>query len=139
MKSIIPVLQHGLTNLTNPQDILIYILRHFTQMPSGTTDSFYSMELSLTTLYAESGNDKLIFENKVITALTEALNRIFGTGSSIEVKAYMGESEQDKNSIFIEMSVFVNGVMYSTSNVVNLSKDLDKKMSLNNNGEINYL
>lgn len=140
MKPIIPVLQHGLTNLTNPQDILLYLLRHFVYMPSGTTDSFYLMELSLTTIYAESGSEKIVFESRVITVLTEALERIFGSGSGIEVKAHMGDLDSsDKYKLFIEMSIYVDGVSYSTANSVNINNSSDRKMTLYINGEIAYL
>lgn len=129
---VCPILQLGVSYLETPQDIMLYVLRHFIYAPKGINDTFNKLEVSLSYIDAEFGGEIQPVLNHIQYRLVDALNHYF-QGNNPSVTAKMEKEDDKYYSISIKMEVVIDGKYYSTINGINIDKANNNKIILNEN------
>lgn len=131
---ICPILQLSINYLTSPQDIMLYVLRHYIYTPKGINDTFNTLEKSLVYSDALLNSDKIGLANKIKKDLVFILNRYFPDYTPIVNVEFENESGSFFN-IKIQMEITIDGNFFTTENVIQIDKKSKSKIILENDGE----
>jgi len=136
---ICPILQLGINYLENPQDIMLYVLRHFVYSPKGINDTFNKYEISLNYIDAEFNSSIQPVLNNIQYKLTEALSRYF-PGYDPYVTATIEKEDDKYYNLKIKIEIVIDGEYYSTVNGINIDRTKNNKIILIDNikGEDNF-
>jgi hypothetical protein len=114
--------------LEDPREQIVYILRHFTSIPSGVSNTFSNEEISFHKLNAEHGNDSNSLASAVSRQLTTVYERIFPNNNVIVVCTPIAIDDKNYN-LSIDVQVTVNKKLVQIGSVLKISSsgqiDLD--------------
>lgn len=126
--TIIPTCHISGMMLEDPREQIVYILRHFTSIPSGVSNTFSNEEISFHKLNAEHGNDSNSLASAVSRQLTTVYERIFPNNNVIVVCTPIAIDDKNYN-LSIDVQVTVNKKLVQIGSVLKISSsgqiDLD--------------
>ena len=129
MKPFIPVLMSEISKLTDPLDIIKYVLRSYTHLPKNINDTFHDQEISFRWDDADVGHNKEMIKGRVSSSLTEALTRYFPNASIIDVTTNTEDIDDVRYSVIIDIVVIINDRSYVLSD----------NFVVNNDGTLAYI
>lgn len=114
------------THITDPSQILSYIMRQYASVPKNATKTWVAETISLAhdlSTYGQDTQDNL--ESAIKKSLTSVLDRIFGGGTSVVVTRTKKDSYYN---LLISVSVRYKGSGYT----------FDKSISVDDTGHLMY-
>lgn len=130
MKPIIPVLMSDIQQLSQPVDIIKYILQWYTHTPKNINDTFASDEISFRYDDATSGHNPELIKEVVRTRLMYILKKYFPTGS-LTVEVTTTPVDEVRYNITIDILVIIDKVPYSLSNDYSVDSEGNLEYKLN--------
>ena len=118
----------SVTFLTNPPDVIAYVLRHFCSSPKSVNETLIEYTISMMDIISRYGDDVDAVCVQTIQSLTQAFTNIYGVGSTT-VEATPQTSDNVNYSIEINVSITYNGQTYSIANTV--TTDSNGRLILN--------
>lgn len=106
------------TYLTDPTDIVPYIIRHYASVPKSTTHMWTNEVVSLRDTITQFQNTPDSLRRQIVNDLTEVFNRIFqnsGTNVSVDIEDIENNTAYN---IIIEVTVFQNNFPFTLSNII---------------------
>lgn len=86
MTPIIPTLHAVVGVISNPQEVIAYLVRHFVTNPGGTSSTVEEETLSIQKLASYYGNDKNTMAGAAQEQLSTAISRFYpGQGINVDV------------------------------------------------------
>ena len=119
----IPVLMSDISQLTNPTDIIKYVLWAYTSMPKFINDTFTAGEISFIYDVAAVDYDADRLVNLATNNLTMVLNKYF-QNASVNVNISVDWLDDVRYELTIQILVSMNGQTYS----------LDQNVEVDSNG-----
>jgi len=119
----IPVLMSDISQLTNPTDIIKYVLWAYTSMPKFINDTFTAGEISFIYDVAAVDYDADRLVNLVTNNLTMVFNKYF-QNASVNVNISVDWLDDVRYELTIQILVSMNGQTYS----------LDQNVEVDSNG-----
>lgn len=110
---VIPVLMGDINKLTDPIDIMKYILKWYTSVPKNINDTFANEEISFRWDDASSGHNPELLKSQTSVNLRRTLAKYFPNASSVDVTVEVEQIDDVRYSIIIDMLVVNNSIPYS--------------------------
>ncbi len=110
---IIPVLMGDINRLTDPIDIMKYILKWYTSVPKNINDTFANEEVSFRWDDASSGHNPDQLKSQVSINLRRVLSKYFPNASSVDVDVKVEQIDDVRYNVVIDMLVVNNSIPYS--------------------------
>lgn len=121
MPAVIPTMHISGPLLENPSEMIVYILRHFTSIPSGISNTFTDKEISFQKLKAQYGHDGKSLASATANTLSKLLNRIFKDDTiAVECKA-ITIPDTSRYNISIDISMVKNNEAVNISGVLKIT------------------
>jgi hypothetical protein len=117
---VIPTLMGDINRLSDPIDIMKYILKWYTSVPKNINDTFATDEISFRWDDASSGHNPDQLKSQVSSNLKRTLSKYFPNASSIDVDVTTEQIDDVRYSIIIDMLVVNNGVPYNLTDTYNV-------------------
>lgn len=120
---IIPTMHLSAPYLEDPREQIMYVLRHFTSIPSGISKSFIPYEISFQKLNARHSGNLSGLCDAVSNTLTNTYKRIFPNADSINVNANPVDIDGTRYNISIDISIVIDNEIVDFSSIVNITSD----------------
>lgn len=108
------------TLLTDPSQILAYVIRQFCTTPQHISTLYYQNVISLGDLISRSGNDANAVAGPAQTALMQVLNAIFGSGAA-SVSTEINQLTDASYSLVLVVQVVYQGQVYGVTPTVQVT------------------
>jgi len=119
--AFIPVLMSDIKQLTQPVDIMKYIIWEYTSIPKNINDTFNEKEISFIFDAASVDGDPEALSNTVRGNLSGILSSYFPTGTnSVDVEVEWVDSV--RYNLTIDMLVVINSTPYRITNTFQVDK-----------------
>jgi len=122
-KAIVPVLSSSSKNLSDPTDIIEYLLRYYFHTPKNISDTLNAGEISFRYDEASYSGDPIELRKVVERALGTVLNRYFGNADNLTVSVTIEKVDEGNYNIVIDISVVISGIRYSIDKNIKVDKD----------------
>lgn len=122
MQPVIPVLMADINRLSQPIDIIKYILQWYTHTPKNINDTFADQEISFRFDDATAGHNPEEIKTVVRVRLLNTLKKYFPTGT-VTVDVTTTAVDDVRYNINIDILVILDGTPYSLSNNYVVDKD----------------
>ncbi len=120
---MIPVLMSDVSQLTNPVDIIKYVLMYYMNTPKNINDTFNSQEISFRWDDADVGSNKDLLKGRAQSALEGTLRRYFPDAKVVDVTVNTDDLDEVRYSVVIDILVVIGTDSYSISNNFEVTKD----------------
>lgn len=129
--TVIPTMHLSASYLTDPKEKVVYVLRHFTSIPSGISNTFSDEEISMQRLRARYGHNAQTMAKSTKDELLSVLERTF-PDDKVTVECEPKYSDEVRYDL--EISVFLtnkNGNMEYVSGDITVTSDGQIQLELN--------
>ena len=129
-KAIIPSMDSSSKNLTEPTDIIEYVLRHYFSAPKNINDTHRPGEISLRYDEAESGHDEVALAKAAERNLIMNLDKYFSEADSLSVNVASTDLGDNEFELSIDVIVTIDGTPYAIDNTVKVDSSGNLQFSL---------
>lgn len=122
-KPAIPTMHLHESFKTDPREMILYVLRHFTSIPSKASKTFIKYEASFQKLAAEYGSDSGAMSSMVSNTLTDVYGRLFSNSTSIVVDVKPVSIDESRYDLSIDVQVTLDDEVVNVRGSIKTTED----------------
>jgi hypothetical protein len=127
MTIVIPTMHISNPQLNDISEMIVYVLRHFTSIPSGISNTFSDEEISFHKLAAEAENDPKALSSITADVLRKTYTNLF-PNSEVSVQCTPNVIDESRYALAIEVQVITGDDIVQLQNYIKVNENKQVKL-----------
>jgi hypothetical protein len=127
MTIVIPTMHISNPQLNDISEMIVYVLRHFTSIPSGISNTFSDEEISFHKLAAEAENDPKALSSITADVLRKTYTNLF-PNSEVSVQCTPNVIDESRYALAIEIQVITGDDIVQLQNYIKVNENKQVKL-----------
>jgi hypothetical protein len=127
MAIIIPTMHISNPQLSDISEMIVYVLRHFTSIPSGISNTFSEEEISFHKLAAETEHDPKSLSSVTSDVLSKVYRNLF-PNSEVSVQCTPTTIDESRYALSVEIQVITDDDVVQLQNYIKVDDNKQVKL-----------